>query len=174
MPTISAFYGLIIRMYYRDHEPAHFHVFYQGNEAKIDIERLQLMAGHLPRRALSLALDWAELHQNELRQLETCTATPADTQHRAAGVNPMMPRVIKVVPLRPHRVYVEFDDGVSGTIDLSDELDGEVFRSLRDETVFRQVAVDEFGAVCWPNGPDLAPDAMHSQLIGEPAIPPRR
>ena len=67
MPTISAFYGIIIRMYHRDHEPAHFHAFYQGNEAKIDIENLQLMAGHLPRRALGLALDWAELPQDELR-----------------------------------------------------------------------------------------------------------
>ena len=67
MPTISAFYGIIIRMYHRDHEPAHFHAFYQGNEAKIDIENLQLMAGPLPRRALGLALDWAELHQDELR-----------------------------------------------------------------------------------------------------------
>jgi hypothetical protein len=66
MPTISAFYGIIIRMYYRD-PPAHFHVFYQGNEAKIDIEKLELMAGYLPRRALGLALDWAELHQSELR-----------------------------------------------------------------------------------------------------------
>jgi Domain of unknown function (DUF4160) len=42
-------------------------VFYQGNEAKIDIEKLELMAGYLPRRALGLALDWAELHQSELR-----------------------------------------------------------------------------------------------------------
>jgi Domain of unknown function (DUF4160) len=67
MPTISAFYGIIIRMYYRDHPPAHFHVFYQGNDAKIDIEKLELMAGYLSRRALGLALDWAELHQSELR-----------------------------------------------------------------------------------------------------------
>jgi hypothetical protein len=67
MPTISAFYGVMIRMFHRDHEPAHFHAFYQGNEAKIDIENLQLMAGHLPRRALGLALDWAELHQDEPR-----------------------------------------------------------------------------------------------------------
>ncbi len=67
MPTISAFYGIIVRMYHRDHEPAHFHAFYQGNEAKIDIERLELMAGDCRRRALGLALDWAELHQNELR-----------------------------------------------------------------------------------------------------------
>ena len=67
MPTISTFYGIVIRMYHRDHAPAHFHVFYQGNEAKIDIENLELMAGNLPRRVLGLVLDWAELHQNELR-----------------------------------------------------------------------------------------------------------
>jgi hypothetical protein len=67
MPTISTFYGIVIRMYHRDHAPPHFHVFYQGNEAKIDIENLELMAGNLPRRALGLVLDWAELHRNELR-----------------------------------------------------------------------------------------------------------
>jgi hypothetical protein len=67
MPTISVFYGIIIRMYHRDHAPPHFHVLYQDNEAKIDIENLEVMAGYLPRRALGLVLDWAELHQNELR-----------------------------------------------------------------------------------------------------------
>ena len=83
----------------------------------------------------------------------------------------MMPRVVKVAPLPKYRLHVEFDDGVAGTIDLSGELDGEVFQPLRDEAVFRQVTVDEFGAFCWPNGPDLAPDAMHSELAGEP--PPK-
>ena len=67
-----------------------------------------------------------------------------------------------------------FDDGVAGTIDLSGELDGEVFRPLRDEGVFRQVRIDEFGAVCWPNGPDLAPDALYGELTGEPPIRSRR
>jgi hypothetical protein len=66
----------------------------------------------------------------------------------------MMPRVVKVAPLSQYRLHVEFDDGVVGTIDLSGEFDGEVFQPLRDEAVFRQVTVDEFGAVCWPNGPD--------------------
>ena len=50
----------------------------------------------------------------------------------------MLPRVIRVSPLPERRLHVEFDDGVSGTIDLSNELDGEVFRPLRDEAVFRQ------------------------------------
>ena len=84
-----------------------------------------------------------------------------------------MPRVVRVAPLPEHQLHVEFDDGVAGTIDLSSELDGEVFQLLRDEAVFRQVTVDEYGAVCWPNGPDLAPDAMHSELTPEPPSQPR-
>jgi hypothetical protein len=66
MPTISTFYGIIIRMFYDEHGPPHFHVSYQGWEAVIDIRTLQVTAGRLPRRALNLTLDWAELHQHEL------------------------------------------------------------------------------------------------------------
>ena len=80
----------------------------------------------------------------------------------------MMPRVVKIAPLPKYRLQVEFDDGVAGTIDLSGELTGEVFELLRDKAVFRQATVDEFGAVCWPNGPDLAPDAMYGELTGTP------
>ena len=54
-------------MYHRDHPPPHFHVFYRGHEARIDIENLELLAGRLPRRALRLVLDWAAVHQDELR-----------------------------------------------------------------------------------------------------------
>ena len=68
MPTISQFFGITIRMYYRDHGPPHIHAYYQQDEAKIDIERLEIISGRLPRRALGLVLDWAELHQQELRQ----------------------------------------------------------------------------------------------------------
>jgi hypothetical protein len=67
MPTISSFYGILIRMYYDEHGPPHFHVEYQGSGAAIDIESLHIRAGRLPRRALNLALDWAELHRDELR-----------------------------------------------------------------------------------------------------------
>jgi hypothetical protein len=67
MPTISTFLGIVIRMYHRDHAPPHFHAFYQEHEAKIDIETLETIVGFLPRRALGLVLDWAELHQEELR-----------------------------------------------------------------------------------------------------------
>ncbi len=67
MPTISAFYGILIRMYFDDHAPPHFHAIYGEFEAVIDIKALTVVRGTLPRRALELTLDWAELHQAELQ-----------------------------------------------------------------------------------------------------------
>lgn len=66
MPTISTFYGLLIQMFFRDHAPPHFHVKYGDCKAVIDIQKLELIEGRLPRRALGLVLDWAELHQAAL------------------------------------------------------------------------------------------------------------
>lgn len=55
-------------MFYNDHGPAHFHALYAEFQATIDIENLTILEGHLPRRALELVLDWAELHRDELRE----------------------------------------------------------------------------------------------------------
>lgn len=68
MPTISFFYGILIRMYYNDHEPPHFHALYGEFQATVAIDELRVLEGELPRRALDLVLDWAELHQAELRE----------------------------------------------------------------------------------------------------------
>lgn len=66
MPTISTFYGILIKMFFNDHVPAHFHAEYAEFKATIDIEKLKIIEGQLPRRALELVLDWAELHKAEL------------------------------------------------------------------------------------------------------------
>jgi hypothetical protein len=55
-------------MFWRDHAPPHFHVYHGGREAVIDIDRLRLHAGDLSPRALALTLEWAALHQDELRE----------------------------------------------------------------------------------------------------------
>jgi hypothetical protein len=67
------------------------------------------------------------------------------------------------------RIEVRFQDGTAGELDLASRLFGPVFEPLAsDPALFRKVFVDEFGAVCWPNGADLAPDALYRQLRGEP------
>jgi hypothetical protein len=66
VPRISAFYGIVIAMYYRDHAPPHFHAVYGEHEATIVIETLAVLSGALPGRALRLVREWARLHRTEL------------------------------------------------------------------------------------------------------------
>jgi hypothetical protein len=66
MPTISTFYGILIQMYWNDHAPPHFHALYGEFEALVSIQTLEVMEGTLPRRALSLVLEWAQEHRSEL------------------------------------------------------------------------------------------------------------
>jgi hypothetical protein len=67
VPTLSVFFGIVIRMYYDDHTPPHFHAIYGEQEAKVAIDTQQVIKGRVPLRALRLVLDWAEIHQYELR-----------------------------------------------------------------------------------------------------------
>jgi hypothetical protein len=66
MPEVSRFYGIIIRMFYRDHGPPHFHAQYGEQEALIAIKSLEVLAGYLSPRARGLVVEWAFLHQDEL------------------------------------------------------------------------------------------------------------
>ncbi len=68
MPTIAMFYGIIIRMYCApgEHNPPHFHAYYQESKAIIDIRTCEMTEGTLPKRQLKLVLAWAELHKDEL------------------------------------------------------------------------------------------------------------
>jgi Domain of unknown function (DUF4160) len=68
MPEISRFFGIIVQMYYSDHEPPHFHVRHSGQKALIAIETLALLGGRLSPRALGLVTEWAALHRAELME----------------------------------------------------------------------------------------------------------
>ncbi len=81
----------------------------------------------------------------------------------------MEKKVVKVAPGEDYRLAVEFEDGVKGEIDLSDRLFGPVFEPLKDPAFFARAAVDEFGVIAWPNGADLAPDALYEKLVGQAA-----
>ncbi len=78
MPTLSAFYGIVIRMFYDDHAPPHFHAQYGEHKAVVGIDGLVLIGGHLPPRARAMVLEWAELHRVELaRDWNLCQARQA-------------------------------------------------------------------------------------------------
>lgn len=66
MPEVSRFYGIVIKMFFDDHNPPHFHAQYSQHAAVIDIRTLAVISGRLPARALGLVAEWALLHQTEL------------------------------------------------------------------------------------------------------------
>jgi len=68
MPTISMFFGIIIRMYFapEEHQPPHFHVYYAEHKATVDIRTSEILAGELPKKQKKLVLAWSELHHEEL------------------------------------------------------------------------------------------------------------
>ncbi len=66
MPEISRFFGIVIKMFWDDHNPPHFHAEYGGSKALVDIRTLSAFAGRLPPRVTGFVIEWATLHQQEL------------------------------------------------------------------------------------------------------------
>jgi len=65
MPEICRFYGIIIKMYFNEHNPPHFHTEYEGYKVTITIEA-GILEGKMPKRALNLIFEWLEIHHEEL------------------------------------------------------------------------------------------------------------
>lgn len=81
----------------------------------------------------------------------------------------MLKDILKVQPLKDFRLLLEFEDGVKGEVDIQKlvKFTG-VFEALKDETFFAKVDVNpEWGTIFWPNGADLDPDVLYSQVTGE-------
>jgi hypothetical protein len=68
MPRISTFYGIVIWMYWDDHNPPHFHATYGEFEILINITDFSVYAGYIPSRAFGLLMEWASIHQQDLLQ----------------------------------------------------------------------------------------------------------
>jgi hypothetical protein len=66
MPEICRFYGIIIAMFYEDHNPPYFHARYGNDQAVIKIDDFMVLEGFLPPRALGLVVEWAARHKVEL------------------------------------------------------------------------------------------------------------
>lgn len=89
---------------------------------------------------------------------------------RFFGVNRMLKDIVEVKALAGHRVYLKFEDGIEGELDLSEMItfDG-VFEPLKEPQQFKRVYVHpELGTICWPCGADIDPDVLYSRLSGKP------
>ncbi len=77
----------------------------------------------------------------------------------------MILHVVEVKYLRDYVIWVRFNDGAAGEVDLSVELEGEIFGPLKDLALFKTVKVDPFlQTILWDNGADLAPEFLYDHL----------
>jgi len=68
VPRICEFFGIVIRMFYNDHVPPHFHAEYAEHEAVYEIDTIGVLRGRLPRRAHAMVVEWTTLHRAELTE----------------------------------------------------------------------------------------------------------
>jgi hypothetical protein len=81
----------------------------------------------------------------------------------------MLKDIVEVRPLDGYRLWLRFEDGIEGTVDVAEMIHFQgVFEPLRDRAKFLEVRVDqEIGTICWPNGADLDPDVLYASVTGE-------
>jgi len=81
----------------------------------------------------------------------------------------MLKDVIKVRALKGYRLHLEFEDGISGEVDIGKLIKfRRIFEPLKEESFFEKVMVNpEWGTIYWPNGADIDPDVLYSLVIGE-------
>ena len=75
-----------------------------------------------------------------------------------------MPKLVAVRPLPNYRLWIQYDDGAVGEVDLTDLAGRGVFSVWSEPGVFENVSIDEFGAVAWGENLDLCPDALYLSL----------
>jgi len=85
MPVLSRFYGIIIRMFFDEHLPSHFHAEYGEYELVVGISPINILKGKAPKRVQSMVLEWAALHQVELLEdWQLC-----QTQRQPRSIEPL-------------------------------------------------------------------------------------
>lgn len=69
MPEITRFLGIVITMYFDEHNPPHFHIKYNEYRASMNIQNLNIIAGNVPAKVRGLVEEWAEINQGELLKM---------------------------------------------------------------------------------------------------------
>jgi len=178
MPRVSAFYGVVVYMYWneRDHPVAHFHAYHAGRRASVSVNG-EVLAGSLEPRALHFVREWATSGGrrswptgNGPGGMNNCW--PSIRWRSIEGVSEnYLPVVVGVAVVGDHVLRLLFSDGTAGDVDFSAETWTGVLAPLDDPGYFAQVTVDqEAGTIAWPGGIDLAPEPLYEQAKAHPLI----
>ena len=79
-----------------------------------------------------------------------------------------MKKPVEVRPLNGYRIWLKYDDGMAGEVDLSHLANRGVFKIWEDRKAFESVHIDPNGAIVWNENIDLCPDALYLRLTGKP------
>ena len=178
MPRVSAFYGVVIYMYWneRDHPVAHFHAYHSGRRASVSVDG-KVLAGSLDPRALQFVRNGQA--SGETRSWltgngpdATSNCSPSSRWRNIEGVSEnYLPIVVGVAVVGDQLLRLLFSDGTAGDVDFSAERWTGVLAPLSDPGYFAKVTVDqEAGTIVWPGGIDLAPEPLYEQAKAHPLI----
>lgn len=78
-----------------------------------------------------------------------------------------MPRLLEVKPLKGYRLWLKYEDGIEGVVDLSDLVGKGVFALWKNEERFQQVQIGDGGELVWSDEVDVCPDALYLQITGK-------
>lgn len=169
MPTISMFYGIIIRMYCapKEHSPAHFHAYYQDFSALIDIETCEIIEGTLPRKATEtrFSLGWVETRRTKSR-LEIGNGKWASISYWTFKIEVILMYIgVKdVKALEDYKLQLTFKNDETKIFDVSPYLDKGIFKTLKDINIFNSVRV-AFDSIEWSNGVDMDPETLYEDSL---------
>lgn len=79
----------------------------------------------------------------------------------------MLKKIINVKPEKNYHLKVEFEDGISGSVDLSEFINSGIFKVLKDENLFNKVFITERGAIAWNEELEISSDAIYLELSGK-------
>jgi hypothetical protein len=168
VPTIAYFYGIAIRMFFKDHPPPHFFASYSGHEANVSIATGEVIEG-ISRPTPP------DLSGNGRWRIEANWRIIGEGRGpvgRSPGfVASTMIKVARVKYLDGHRLRATFSDGMAGEFDFSAivENGGPMAEPLRDPLYFARVFLED-GAPTWPNGYDVAPGWLRREIEAAGAL----
>ena len=166
MPEISRFFGIIIRMFYDDHNPPYFHAYYQGNQAVFDLCGNITKGSLQSKTATKLVREWVDLHLDEIEK-DWNLAKEDKELLKIEPLDQFMWNLNEIIELKYKKEYIyhiKFDNGVEGDLNFSSYLSrGNVFSCFSDKKFFSKAKI-EGGTISWPNGVDIAPETIYEKI----------